>query len=120
LAITSGRAPNSLLGDLPGIWDELDLEVIAQWKQLKETKCPGCGRPMSQHTHNPLLGRAEAPEDYTAWSWDCPAQQAIATGQSMWRQANSGPFKEYYDGKGPDPGLGVFWLAQGYNEPIPE
>lgn len=53
------------------------------------------------------------------YSMDCPAQQAIASGQDMWKQANKLSMDNYHKGKGPDPGMGVFWLAQGHNEALP-
>lgn len=121
MALVSGRPPVRLLdGGSPDTWDELDLEVLSQWKSLKETKCPGCGRPLSQHLYNSRLGREETVADYQAWSLDCPAQQAIAEGQSMWRTANKGRIDSYEKGNGPDPRQGVFWLSQRDGELLPQ
>lgn len=123
MALVSGRSPVSLLdGDVPDTWSELDLEVVSQWKTMKEVRCPGCGRPLSQHLHNSRLGREETVEDYTAWSIDCPARQAIAQGQEMWRKANESAIKAHHRGQGADPGAGVLWMSQGQGEslPIPE
>lgn len=86
---------------------------------MKEVKCPGCGRPLSQHLHNPTLGREETPEDYTAWSLDCPAMQSISTGQGMWRNQNEYAIKRHREGHGPDPSMGVYWLAQATGESLP-
>ena len=120
MALVSGRPPVRLLdGGSPDTWNELDLEVVSQWKHLKENKCPGCGRPLAQHLYNSRLGREETPEDYMAWSIDCPAQQAIAVGHDMWRTANKSNIERFNKGDGPDPSMGVYWLAQGDGESIP-
>lgn len=87
---------------------------------MKEVKCPGCGRPLAQHLHNSTLGREEVPDDYMPYSLDCPAQQAIAMGQDMWKQANKVSIEAHSKGNGPDPGMGVYWLAQGHNESLPQ
>ena len=86
---------------------------------MQNVKCTGCGRPLSQHLHNPRLGREETIEDYTAWSIDCPAMQAIAAGQDMWRTANKSALKAHQEGNGPDPGMGTYWLSQGEGESLP-
>lgn len=120
MALVSGRSPVRLLDeDRPDTWTEIDLEVVSQWKSLKETKCPGCGRPLSQHLHNSRLGREETVEDYTAWSLDCPAMQAIAHGQEMWKNQNKGAIDAHMKGSGPDPGMGIYWLSQGQGERLP-
>ncbi|USH44814.1 tail assembly chaperone [Microbacterium phage Juanyo] len=89
---------------------------------MKEVKCTGCGRPLAQHLHNSRLGREERPEDYMAWSIECPAMQAIAIGQDMWKTANKSAIEAHTKGNGPDPGMGVYWLSQGDGEvlPVPE
>lgn len=121
MALVSGRSPVRLLDeDSPDTWTELDLEVVAQWRFLKEAKCPGCGRPLSQHLHNSRLGREETVEDYTAWSIDCPAQQAIAQGQQMWNDQNKQAIDSYNHGKGPNPHMGTFWLSQREGEILPQ
>ena len=86
---------------------------------MKETKCGGCGRPLSQHLHNSTLGREETPEDYIPYSIDCPAQQAIAAGQQMWKQENKYPLERYHKGDAADPSAGVFWISQGPGESLP-
>lgn len=121
MALESGRPPVRLLDEgSPDSWDELDLEVLSQWKYLKDAKCPGCGRSLAQHLHNSRLGREETIEDYTAWSMDCPAQQAIAEGQEMWNTANKALIDAYNKGNGPDPRMGIFWLSQGQGESLPQ
>lgn len=116
----SGTPPVRLLdGGAPDTWTELDLEVVSQWRTLKETKCPGCGRPLSQHLHNSRLGREETPEDYSVYSLDCPAQQAIAAGQDMWNTAHKAEIDSHMKGSGPDPRQGVYWLAQRAGEALP-
>lgn len=121
MALVSGRSPVRLLDeDGPDTWSELDLEVVSQWKTMKEVRCPGCGRPLSQHLYNSRLGREESPEDYTAWSIDCPAQQAIASGQDQWKQENKSSIDSHLKGDGPDPSMGVLWLSQGPGEKIPQ
>lgn len=90
--------------------------MLAQWKAIQDKKCPGCGRPIEQHLNNERLQRAETAEDYTAWTVDCPAQQALAEGQQMWKKENQRSLKAHYDGNGPDPSMGVFWLTQGPGE----
>jgi hypothetical protein len=121
MALVSGRPPVRLLDEgLPGTWDELDLEVLSQWKYLKDAKCPGCGRPLAQHLYNYRLGREETIEDYLAWSLDCPAQQAIAVGQDMWATANKPSIEAHNKGHGPDPRMGLYWLSQGYGESLPQ
>lgn len=97
----------------------MDLEILSQWRTMKEAKCPGCGRPISQHLYNSRLGREETVEDYVAWSLECPAQQAIAEGQHMWKTENKSSIKAHFDGNAPDPGQGLLWLAQGYQESLP-
>lgn len=120
MALESGRPPLRLLdAGLPDSWSELDLEIMSQWKHMKEVKCPGCGRSLAQHLHNPALGREESPEDYMPYSLDCPAQQSIAMGQEMWKQANKSSLDQFHKGTSPDPGMGVYWLAQGHNEVLP-
>jgi len=120
MALVSGRPPLRLLDEgHPDTWTELDLEVLSQWKTIKETRCPGCGRPLAQHLHNSRLGREETVEDYTPWSLDCPAMQAIAQGQDMWRTANKSVLEAHQRGNGPDPSMGLYWLAQGYGEVLP-
>jgi len=121
MALVSGRPPVRLLdGGSPDTWTELDLEVLAQWQHLKDAKCPGCGRPLAQHLHNSRLGREEQIEDYTAWTIDCPAQQAIAEGQEMWNKENKASIDRHSKGDGPDPRMGTFWLAQGQGESLPQ
>ena len=121
LALESGRPPLRLLDEgYPDSWQEIDLEVVSQWSHLKEAKCAGCGRPLSQHLYNPRLGREETPDDYTAWSIDCPAQQAIAVGQDMWRTQNKAAIDSHSHGSGPDPAMGVLWLSQGDGETLPK
>lgn len=118
LALQTGRSPLELRGEAT-CWREQDLEVVSQWKAVKDDKCPGCGRPLATHLHNPVLGRAETADDYTAYSLDCPAMQAIAEGQDMWREAEKAAIQRHWDGKGPDPGMGLYWLAQAPHERIP-
>lgn len=121
MALESGRSPVRLLDEeSPDSWTELDLEVVAQWKYLKDAKCPGCGRPLSQHLHNSRLGREETVEDYTAWSMECPAQQAIASGQDQWNRANKSAIDAHAKGNGPDPRMGTFWLSQREGEALPQ
>lgn len=123
LALTSGRPPRGLLGeDLSDVWELIDLDILAEWKAIKNNTCPGCGRPVSQHVYNTDLHREETVEDYVAWSMDCPAIQAVAVGQSMWRTANKSEMDAYNKGNGSDPTMGVYWMAQGSGEsrPIPE
>lgn len=86
---------------------------------MKEVKCPGCSRPLSQHLYNSRLGREETVEDYQAWSLDCPAMQAIAEGQDMWRNANKSTIEAHNKGQGPDPSMGIYWLSQGQGESLP-
>lgn len=121
MALESGRSPVRLLDEgRPDSWTEIDLEVVSQWKSLKDARCSGCGRPLSQHLHNPRLGREETPEDYMAWSLECPAQQAIAIGQDMWKTANKSDIEAHNKGNGPDPLMGVYWISQGDGERLPE
>ena len=121
MALVSGRSPVRLFDEgAPDTWKEEDLEVLSQWKHLKEAKCPGCGRPLSQHLHNSRLGREETIEDYTAWSIECPAQQAIAEGQEMWKTAHKSALDSHHKGNGPDPGMGVYWLSQREGESLPQ
>jgi len=121
MALGSGRPPVRLLDEgSPDSWDELDLEVAAQWKYLKDAKCPGCGRPLAQHLYNSRLGREETVEDYLAYSMECPAQQAIASGQDQWDKVNKSAIESHSKGNGPDPRLGVFWLSQGQGELLPQ
>lgn len=121
MALASGRPPVRLLDEgSPDAWDEMQLEVVSQWKYLKEAKCPGCGRPLSQHLHNSRLGREETVEDYTAWSMECPAQQAIALGQDMWNTAHKSEIESHNKGNGPDPRMGTFWLSQRQGESLPQ
>jgi len=87
---------------------------------MKEAKCPGCGRPLSQHLHNSRLGREETVDDYTAWSMECPAQQAIASGQAQWNSANKSAIDSHARGNGPDPRMGTFWLSQRAGESLPQ
>ena len=87
---------------------------------MKEVKCTGCGRPLAQHLYNSRLGREETVEDYTAWSLECPAQQAIALGVDMWNKANKAEIDAHSKGQAPDPRMGVLWLSQGYGESLPK
>ena len=120
LALTSGRSPVRLLDEgRPDVWSELDLEAVSQWRALKETRCPSCGRPLAQHLHNPWLGREETVEDYTAMSMECPAQQAIADGQAQWNKEHKGEIEAYNRGTGPDPRLGTFWFSRRDGESLP-
>lgn len=120
MALVSGKSPVRLLDeDSPDTWSELDLEVLSQWKQFKEMKCPGCNRPLSEHLHNSRLGREETPEDYSVYSVDCPAQQAIAGGQGSWRKSNKGAIEAHHRGNGPDPSMGVYWLTTREGEYLP-
>lgn len=54
-----------------------------------------------------------------AWSLDCPAMQAIAVGQDMWKTANKTAIESHAKGNGPDPSLGTYWLSQGFGESLP-
>jgi hypothetical protein len=121
MALVSGRPPVRLLdGGSPDTWTELDLEVLSQWKYLKDARCPGCGRPLSQHLYNSRLGREETVEDYVALTLECPAQQAIAAGQEMWDQEHKSEIKQHNDGHGPDPRIGTYWLSQRDGESLPQ
>lgn len=121
MALVSGRPPVRLLDvGSPDTWSELDLEVLSQWKSLKENKCPSCGRPLAQHLHNSRIGREETIEDYTAWSMDCPAQQAIAEGQSQWNTMHKSEIEAFNKGTGPDPRMGTFWFSQRDGEALPQ
>ena len=121
MALETGRPPLRLLDEgHPVSWTELDLEVLSQWRRLNNTTCAGCGRPVAQHLYNSTLGREETPDDYMPYSIDCPAQQAIAQGQEMWKSANKSDIDAYHKGSGPDPGMGVYWLAQGHGEQLPQ
>lgn len=121
LALVSGRSPVRLLDEeSPDTWTETDLEVLSQWKTMKEVKCPGCGRPLAQHLHNSRLGREETVEDYIPWSYDCPAQRAIAEGQNQWKQVNQASLEAHRKGNGPDPEMGVMWFTQGHGEALPQ
>ena len=87
---------------------------------MKETKCPGCSRPLSQHLHNSRLGREETREDYEAWSFDCPASQAIAEGQAMWKAENKVSIDAHIaHSDNPDPAAGIYWISQGVGERLP-
>ena len=120
LALDSGKPPLSLLdGGLPPSWTVADLEILSQWKSLREVKCPGCGRPLTRHLHNPMLGREETADDYIPWSIECPAQQAVSAGQEMWRAENKPAIDSYHKGHGPDPSAGMFWISQGQGEQLP-
>ena len=121
MALVSGRPPVRLLDEgSPDTWSEIDLEVLSQWKHLKEVKCSGCGRPLAQHLYNSRLGREETVEDYTAWTIECPAQQAIALGVDMWTTTNKSAIDAHSKGHGPDPRMGVLWLSQGQGETLPQ
>lgn len=121
MALVSGRSPVRLLDeDRPDIWTELDLEILAQWKYIKDAKCSGCGRPLAQHLHNSRLGREETADDYTAWTLECPAQQAIAAGQEMWNREHKSAIENHNKGQGPDPRMGVYWLSQRDGESLPQ
>lgn len=54
------------------------------------------------------------------YSMDCPARQAVAEGQQMWKDHNKDSLAQYHKGTGADPSLGVFWISQGPNETLPE
>lgn len=121
LALTSGTSPSRLLDeDVPDVWTVADLEVVSQWKTLKDTTCPGCGRPLSQHLKNDHLGREEEVSDYVAYSFECPSQKAISEGQDMWRKQNKAAIDKFQAGNAPDPGMGLYWLSQGPGESIPQ
>lgn len=120
MALASGRPPLNLLGQgTPDTWTDLDLEVVSQWRTLQNTRCVGCGRPLSQHLHNPRLGREETPEDYIPYTVECPALQAMAGGQEMWRTDHKAAMSSYHEGTGPDPTMGVHWITQGPGESLP-
>lgn len=74
---------------------------------------------MSQHLHNSTLGREETPEDYVPYALDCPATQSLAAGQDMWRTANKRGIEAFNKGDGPDPHMGLYWIAQGQGEQLP-
>lgn len=38
----------------------------------------------------------------------------------MWKQQHKTETKAYNEGTGPDPGMGVFWIAQGEGESLPQ
>lgn len=121
MALVSGRSPVRLLDEgSPDTWSELDLEVLSQWKYLKDARCQGCGRPLSQHLFNSRLGREETVEDYTALSMECPAQQAIASGQHQWKQEHKSELDSFSKGNGPDPSMGILWLSQRDGELLPQ
>lgn len=116
----SGRPPVRLLDEgAPDTWTELDLEVLSQWKYLKDARCSGCGRPLAQHLHNSRLGREETLEDYTALSYACPAQGAIAEAQQQWETENKSLIESHSKGSGPDPRQGVLWFSQNPHEALP-
>lgn len=121
MALKTGKPPLRLLDETaPDSWSDLDLEVGARWQAYKESKCPGCGRPVHQHLYNPILGREEVAADYLPHTLDCPSMQAIADGQEMWKKANKPAIDGFSRGNGADPGMGVYWLSQGPGERLPE
>lgn len=54
------------------------------------------------------------------YSLDCPAMQAMSEGQAMWKSANKPDLERYHKEQGPDPSMGVYWLAQGPGETLPQ
>lgn len=121
MALNTGKPPPRILDEsAPDHWSEFDLEVGARWKAFQSATCPGCGRPLSQHLHNAELGREETVEDYLPHTIDCPSMQAIADGQEMWKKFNKPAIDGFSKGHGADPGMGVYWLAQGPGERLPE
>lgn len=120
MALVSGVPPVRLLDEgAPDTWSDTDLEVVSQYRRMKEDRCPGCGRPMSQHLRNETLGREETAEDYTPFSVECPAQQAISHGQEAWEEAYATEITLHSKGQGPDPRQGVYWLTLGAGERLP-
>lgn len=120
LALVSGRPPLRLLDEgSPDTWSDVDLEIVSQWRHLQDVKCPGCGRPLAQHLHNPQLNREEVTTDYIPYSVDCPATQALAEGQQVWKTFNQSAIDAYHAGNAPDPGMGLYWIAQGPGESLP-
>ena len=88
MALESGRPPLRLLDEgSPDSWSYLDLDIIGKWKQLKAAKCPGCGRPLTQHLHNSILGREETTADYMKYSIVFTALLSISEFQDMWMTA---------------------------------
>lgn len=121
MALNTGKPPPRILDEkAPDEWSFFDLEVGAQWQAYKANKCPGCGRPLHQHLHNPTLGREETMADYLPHTIDCPSMQSVAEGQEMWKKFNKSAIDGFSRGNGVDPGMGVYWLAQGPGEKLPE
>lgn len=86
---------------------------------MQSVKCPGCGRPLSQHIHNPFLEREELPSDYEVYSYECPSEKAIGDCQEAWREQNKTAIDRFYKGEGSDPGTGLYWMSQGSGETLP-
>lgn len=121
MSLQSGKPPLRIEDDeAPDCWSVIDLELVSQWKTLQNTKCPGCGRPLSQHLHNDFLDREETTDDYVAYSFECPSQRAISAGQEMWRSHNKQAIDNFHKGNSADPGMGVYWLSQGPGESTPQ
>lgn len=119
LSLQTGRSPLGLMGG-SDVWSPADLAIGVAWRRLANTKCSGCGRPLSQHTHNETLGREEAPADYMVYSIECPAGQALAVAQQAWREENKSATKAYHEGKAVDPAAGLHWMVTGPGERLPK
>lgn len=120
MSLSTGVPPQQLVeGGTSQSWSDLEIDIMIEWQRIKTDLCPGCGRLLSQHSYNEALGRAETVEDYTPWSLECPAAQAIAHGQEMWRKANKSAIDAHFKGNSADPAAGVLWLAQAVNERLP-
>lgn len=119
MSLKTGKPPLSFTDkDAPPVWSELDLMIGVLWDNLTKDKCPGCGRPLSQHLHNPFTGNPEEENDYEVYSVECPASLAIAGGQQSWRNSNKGAIKSFNKGTGKDPSQGIYWFARERHEEI--
>ena len=110
-----GVAPSCIEQEI----DPLQMDLLLWWRHIQGVKCPGCGRPLSQHLRSDLLNREETYEDYTAYSYECPSQVALRVSQKAWRDANKSQIDAYNKGEGPDPHQGVFWMSRGPGETPP-
>ena len=64
-------------------WDWLDLEMIAQYRQLHDELCPGCGRPLAMH-------ETDSPDEYSTGWLECTAETAIARARDKWEKTAEG------------------------------
>lgn len=89
------------------LWDWVDVAILTAWRQLQETLCPKCGRPVALH-------EGQTRHDYAVGYNLCPAVEALEAEQAAQHKADE-PLRK----QGLNPDRARMWHAFLPGEPNP-